>query len=209
MLGVPEPFLICVNRSADSRCNMPPRNQIAFDPTQRSVKVESGPERRAFLRTILGVPHGGNVPRRLPAERIALLRQLAARWDGKLAPGAVPDIQVSESCAQHGVCAAVCPTNALRPYAAEKYAGLEFNPGACIACGVCVLVCPEGALALRPLSPAHKSASVPHMISRHAQSTCARCDDQFAARGDEDLCLACRKDAALFTNGFSMRSDER
>jgi hypothetical protein len=35
---------------------------------------------------------------------------------------------------------------------------------------------------------------------------CARCDEEFAAAsGDEDLCPACRKDAALFTGGFAFR----
>jgi hypothetical protein len=44
-------------------------------------------------------------------------------------------------------------------------------------------------------------------ITRRALRICARCDDEFAARGDGDLCPACRKYIGLFVSGFSGRSE--
>lgn len=178
--------------------------------SQRSRKLELSSERRAFLRGILREPPSGPVASRrpLPADRIALLRNVAARWEGRLPQGATPQVQVSDACALHGVCVAVCPTAALRRYSGDGHAGLEFEPAACIACGVCAMVCPENALAVRALAAADGSAGAARQISRHEQRICARCDDEFTARGGDDLCPACSKDVGLFTNEFSARSDE-
>jgi ferredoxin len=167
-------------------------------------------QRRSFVRALLGDSRldSRHSRRLLSAERIALLKGLAARWEGRLPTGAIPQVQVSRACAHHGVCAAVCPTAALRAYASEGYAGLEFNAGPCIACGICAMVCPENALAIQALAPEATPPGVAVRITRHEQQTCARCDDAFSARGDEELCPACRKDVGLFTLGFSDRSAE-
>lgn len=171
------------------------------------LRLEAEPDRRAFLRSILR-SSGEEGPRRpLPAERIALLRQLAARWQGSLSPGVIPVIRISEACANHGVCAAVCPTRALRPYADEGFAGLEFDATACIACGACAAVCPGNALAIQAAAGGDSHGRAPRRVSRHAQRACARCEDEFPARTDEALCPPCRKDVGLFIHGFSARSD--
>jgi Pyruvate/2-oxoacid:ferredoxin oxidoreductase delta subunit len=166
--------------------------------------------RREFLRALLPESGADVLDRRAPmaAEQIALLKEVAARWDGRLAPGAIPQIEVSDTCAHHGVCASVCPTAALRTYAGEGHAGLEFDAAACIACGVCAMVCPEKAIAIRALPAAQGQSAAATRISRHEQRCCACCDDEFAARGNDELCPACRKDVGLFTHGFSARSDE-
>jgi Fe-S-cluster-containing dehydrogenase component len=142
----------------------------------------------------------------MSAERIALLREVAARWKGALPAGSVPELLVSAACAHHGGCVAVCPTAALRPYSGSGVAGLEFAAAACIGCGVCALVCPENALTLRALTAGQAPAA--QRVSRHALHLCARCEDEFAVHGCEELCPACRKDVGLFTTGFSARSDE-
>jgi ferredoxin-like protein FixX len=166
-------------------------------------------QRRSFISTLLGdsclEPRYSR--RLLSAERIALLKGIAARWEGTLPPGAIVQVEVNDACAHHAVCAAVCPTAALQPYADDGHAGLEFDASACIACGACAMVCPENALAIRAVAPA-VATGVAVRITRHEQHTCVRCDEVFAARGDEGLCPACRKDVGLFTLGFSDRSDE-
>lgn len=199
-------FLICVNRVAGSHCKMQGSQMLATQ-NQTSQKLETEPERRAFLRALLRASGPADSRRPLPADRIALLRQVAARWEGSLPPGAIPEIQISDACADHGVCAAVCPTRALRRYAEEGHAGLEFEATACIACGVCAVVCPENALAIHAVAANDRSGRPARSISRHAQRSCARCDDEFPARADEELCPPCRKDVGLFTRGFSARSD--
>lgn len=178
--------------------------------SHRSRETIPIPARRAFfngiLRTSRPGPEDSGQP--LSADQIALLREVAARWNGRLARGAIPQIRVSDACAHHGMCVAVCPTAALRQYAGEGHAGLQFDAAACIACGVCAMVCPENALAIRALAAADVPPGPATQISRHEQRGCARCDDTFPARGEVEFCPACRKDVGLFTHGFSARSDE-
>lgn len=170
--------------------------------------VAATPARRAFLRGILGdrstdAP-GSREP--LEARQIALLKEVAVSWAGGLPAGSTPRIIVSGSCVNHGTCAAVCPTDALRTYSAEGVGGLEFLAAACISCGVCAVVCPESALAIE--AAAVPATALPaYLVTRHAQRECARCDNSFVASGDEELCPACRKDVSLFANAFPTRSD--
>ncbi len=166
------------------------------------------PQRRAFFGRILreGSAGSGSGLRRVPAERIVLLRDVALRWERRLPEGAVPALRASGSCADHGICASVCPAAALRRYEAPQARGLDFDAAECIACGACVVACPEQALGLE----ARAAAGVPagrQAITRHALRACARCDDEFPAGAVEELCPACRKDVALFTAGFPARSD--
>ena len=161
------------------------------------------PARRAFLRGSLA----GLNPRlaRIPAERIALLKEIAQRWERRLPEGAVPALRATDACANHGICAAACPTGALRRFHRPGRAGLAFDAAECFACGACVVVCPEEAL---QLDARNSAPSTSEQITSHALRICARCDDEFPARGEDELCPACRKDVGLFTTGFSARSDE-
>ena len=167
------------------------------------------PARRAFLS---GLFRGARTDpklqaRRIPAARIALLKDIASRWEPRLALGVVPVLRAADACVGHGVCASVCPTGALRRFEEPGLTGIEFDAGECFACGACVVVCPEEALSLDSRSAGAASAR-PARITHHALRTCARCDDEFTARGENELCPACRKDVGLFTTGFSARSDE-
>jgi Fe-S-cluster-containing hydrogenase component 2 len=166
------------------------------------------PARRAFLRAILGDPlanaSGSREP--LDARQLALLREVAATWAGGLPQGSTPRIVVGDTCANHGTCAAVCPTNALRTYGTEAVAGLAFEPAACIGCGVCAVVCPESALAIEAAAAADTAAGA-CVLTRHARRECTRCDNPFVVSGTEELCPACRKDVSLFANAYPTRSD--
>lgn len=128
-------------------------------------------------------------------------------WAGSLPAGSTPQIVVSDACRNHGTCAAVCPTGALRAYRTEAVGGLEFRPATCIGCGVCAVVCPEDALALDAAAGTDAAGAEVLVLSRHALRECTRCDNPFVMSGDEELCPACRKDMSLFANGFPMRSD--
>ena len=167
------------------------------------------PARRAFLKAILGDRSANASDSREPldARQIALLKEVAMRWAGSVPAGSTPRIVVSEACRNHGTCAAVCPTGALRAYGAEAVGGLEFRPATCIGCGVCMVVCPEGALSFQAAAAIDAAGAHVVVLSRHALRECARCDNPFVVSGDEELCPACRKDVALFANGFPMRSD--
>ena len=167
------------------------------------------PSRRAFLTGVLGGRAGASASsyRQIPAERIASLREIALRWETRLPQGAVPELRAGAACVGHGVCASVCPTGALRSYEDSGVTGIEFVAGECFACGACVVVCPEQALGLEARGAGKVPARV-ERVTHHALRMCAHCDDAFAARGEHELCPACRKDVELFTTGFSARSDQ-
>jgi ferredoxin len=130
---------------------------------------------------------------------------LAAKNGRALPAGLFPAIRVSDRCRNHRVCAAICPTGALKPYEDGDGAGIRFDSFACIACGDCVRSCPEQALGLAP----HGSSVPDHApvtLTRWERRICQRCDDEFASRGDEEHCPACRKDLSLFATGVSIGS---
>lgn len=164
--------------------------EAPLDPA-RAGAPGSGPERnrravfRALLTRVPAVPRGG-----ILAERAAL----AAR-----APHAAlqPGVEIADSCADHGVCSAACPTGALAR--SEDEAGLlalRFSPARCIECGRCAEVCPEQALALRP----RMSVSDRTVVLREtATAVCSRCERRFVPVHDQDTeCPGCRKDSGLF-----------
>lgn len=171
--------------------------------------LASAPGRRAFIKAILGDRSANASGSREPldARQVALLKEVAISWAGTLPAGSTPRIVVSEACRNHGACAAVCPTGALRAYCAEAVGGLEFRPATCIGCGVCAVVCPENALALHAAAAVEAAGVQVVVLSRHALRECARCDNTFVVSRDEELCPACRKDVSLFANGFQLRSD--
>lgn len=166
------------------------------------------PGRRAFLAGLLGESRSDADCRapRIPAERIALLRDIALRWEHRLPEGAVPELRASDACAGHGVCATVCPTGALRGFEAPGVRGLEFDAAACFACGACVVVCPEKALRLEARDAAPAGVE---RLTRHTLRTCVRCDDEFTASGADELCPACSKNVVLFTALFADRLTAR
>ena len=170
-----------------------------------SAALPLRPTRRAFLSGSIA----GLNPRlaRIPAERIALLKEIAQRWEHRLPKGAIPQLRATDACAGHSVCASVCPTGALRSFGEAGVQGLEFDAPACFACGACVVVCPEKALRLEARDSGRPQA-LAERITRHALRVCSRCDDEFTVSGESELCPACRKDVGLFTNGFSAGSDE-
>lgn len=185
---------------------MPGKREIMSDWPSAPRSLPALLARRAFLAGLVGHPGSDpGVRGRIPAERIALLKEIALRWERRLPEGAIPELRASSSCIGHGVCASVCPTGALRSFERPGVQGLEFDAEPCFACGACVVVCPEQALSLEARRAGGSSAKV-ERLTHHVLRMCARCDNEFSAPGDGELCPSCRKDAGLFTHGFSARS---
>jgi ferredoxin len=129
-----------------------------------------------------------------------------SRITGRGIPADVfPGASISELCASHNVCSAVCPTHALARYTDDSVCGIRFTPENCIECGVCESSCPENAIAIvagtgRPFHPGGTKLTASPLVA------CARCGEEFAAppaaarmeNGDTDTCPACQKDLSLF-----------
>lgn len=107
-----------------------------------------------------------------------------------------PDVVVdTERCANHQVCAALCPTTALHANAEMPATGLDFNPGDCISCGLCERVCPEQALTL------HSRGGLGGSVTRHQQQQCTDCRRRFSPQDPSGLCSSCRKKNDLLSGG--------
>ncbi len=134
--------------------------------------------------------------RALPRERLvaALRRITSAGIPAEASPAARMN---SDLCANHRICASLCPTGALRGVEDGDGAGLDFDPATCIGCELCSRVCPEGALQIGRAG----GQSVLHPLTRHSVARCSDCGRPFTAGEGRDRCPNCRKDQELLTGG--------
>lgn len=165
--------------------------------------------RRAFLRALIEPSRAPDKPRDLNDDRAALAR-LAARTGSALDARHFPAISLSDACKDHAVCAASCPTGALRREfggSHDERSRIVFEPSACVACGRCADVCPEHALTFAAAG-AGALAPTPLILRERVLPVCPKCEEVFAAEvGDEAICPACRKSDALFADLFARRRD--
>lgn len=148
--------------------------RAAYPPSRR---VES-PERQRLIAALDAAAERAGTP--LPAELF-------------------PQLTASAACVDHGVCAAACPTGALKVASGETSASLRFAAEACIGCGACARACPEKALALAM----HGGARTTVTIARHGRRVCSTCGDTYTPREGEDMCQACAKSRGFI--GDAMR----
>jgi Fe-S-cluster-containing hydrogenase component 2 len=158
--------------------------------------------RRAILLSFVRARTLPRLPFDARDDRAALGR-LAARDGVVIDARCVSSLRLTDACADHGVCAAGCPTRALRrtvtDVAGVKAVRLTFNSAGCIGCGRCVEICPEGAM----IHGAHGSgplARTPIVLRERSLRTCSTCEDEFIDDSGGDLCPACRKSRSLFHN---------
>lgn len=162
--------------------------------------------RRAFLRSFIAPPRAKR-PVDIRQERATIAR-LAARANHVLDASFYPTINVSEDCRDHGVCAASCPTGALRREtsgASDEIHRLAFDPTQCVSCRRCAEVCPGQALTFTA-SGAKQMQSGAVVLRETQLSVCPRCDEAYVLDDvAQDCCPACRKNQSLFADLFSAR----
>ena len=170
------------------------------------VDESGGCPERISCRSIGNAQAPGLVPKR---QRLLGVVTGLSRITGRSVPADLfPGASVSEACANHNVCSAVCPTHALNLYTEGAVGGIQFTPENCIECGACEKTCPENAIkivagAAGPFRPGNERLTAFPIV------VCARCGDEFvlppaaagAEIGDEDTCPACGKDVGLFHDG--------
>lgn len=134
-----------------------------------------------------------------PCERRRLLKALSQSALNDAAQNALAQgvgamrLSANDECTACGVCARACPTGALR-FATTANDGFRLScmVSACTDCGVCLDVCEPDAL---------QRAGVPTISELLATETqllkagklkhCAKCNAQFAAHIEGDLCQVC------------------
>lgn len=130
---------------------------------------------------------------------LARLTDLAVARDRALPTALTPAIRLTDGCGLHGVCAAICPTGALRMAQGAGSLALTFEATDCIACNECQRACPTKALSLWP----DGDGTAPkgrRTLAERASRACDACGDTFALDpGDETTCLCpiCTKSAGL------------
>lgn len=170
-------------------------SRLAREATATVVEVQTADPAAGERRPAALKPGALRVPER--DHRLALLTVLARRTGAPLPRQLLPAIAIGPNCCNHRVCAALCPTGALKSYQDENASGVWFDAGACIRCGCCEQGCPEKALRLMPPGSAANRAQT--VLTRHAQHECDECGTLFSATGDSGICPACHKSREAFS----------
>ena len=159
---------------------------------------------------------GGDRGRSTPSHVIQLHRKRFANALGALAKDAQSDvpaaffpvIEVAAHCDHKGLCAALCPSGALRRYENEATGsvGLQFDSQACVACGLCVTGCPSKALRWLPAGNADTpAASSVQTLTQHTRKVCTQCDSPFVNGAMGGLCTRCGADRNLTFSFFGTK----
>ncbi|MBM3569837.1 MAG: hypothetical protein FJX46_13915 [Alphaproteobacteria bacterium] len=179
-------------------------------PMQAATRPEPAMERRALLRGLLAVPsedarraesrrvvsgRGAVEPRKTRRLQAAIAALAAA--EGVAFPAQLrPKVAIGEGCDLDGICAAICPTEALWLDRADGKRAIRFRADWCMACGECQRACRSRALRLGVAGEDQDRARVVTLVER-ATASCVGCESEFVALGDEELCPTCRKSVVL------------
>jgi ferredoxin len=113
-----------------------------------------------------------------------------------------------DGCTMCGLCAAVCPTEAIRFEQGAIVASLDLDRSACVGCGHCAAICPEGVLSIERGVDLGELGGPRDTLKRSAIARCRRCGEPVAPSAmlqrlrplldhavlavTEDLCQRCR-----------------
>lgn len=118
-------------------------------------------------------------------ERAEALAAAAQRLQHSLPASAFPAVAAHRNCCHEGVCAAGCPSGALRLVEDEAagQVGLDFDAALCLACGLCATLCPQQALSVMAVGSSEAAwRPGPQALTRHALRQCSQCADDFLPR---------------------------
>lgn len=98
-------------------------------------------------------------------------------------------------CRLHGICASVCPTDALQFLDNNQGKELSFMLGMCVGCEACVRVCPEKALKMDEKLDLGLLSSPRKAIMEKKYRLCTSCGKQFSVKtgSDSSICPSCKR----------------
>ena len=99
-----------------------------------------------------------------------------------------------EKCRLNGICASVCPTDALQFLGNNQGKELSFKMGLCVGCEACVYICPEEALEIDEEIDLGLLSSQ-QTIMKLKYQLCTSCGKQFSVKTgyDSSICKSCIK----------------
>lgn len=116
----------------------------------------------------------------------------AGIFRGRPLPGAeitqevFPAMSVESSCLACGLCAKLCPTQAITAEEDSRGLVLWHEPLLCTGCGLCAAHCPESSIALLSIGPAQKRKLIAQDFPR-----CNECGGVFKPAGRQLTCFDC------------------
>ncbi len=220
--GVPEAQRIVLKRRPLPQCDLPP--EIPDPLTRGSMDRRSflrGLSRRAAVAAADALPALSAAEADEPAAQravrapsperqrvVAAIERIAGRARLPLPAQLFPALRVSDACANHNVCASVCPTGALAAWMEHAASGIAFDADACIACGDCERACPERAVTLLPEGDG-SVPQAPARLTRFEERECPECQRPFAGGHGERLCGPCGKSLEFARSAFHQLFAER
>jgi len=189
------------------------------EPIMAALRPDKQVGRRDFLRRMVGaveprdplaesrrVVFGRGLVSPLKRERILdRIGALAADLEQTIPASLMPAIKIADGCDFNGLCAAVCPTGALRRNENNGTISLKFDATECIACGECQRVCPSKALSLWSAGDGTMPDGPMTLVERRT-AMCVSCSDSFVPAGDERSCPLCQKTMNVMQEIASLRS---
>ena len=135
---------------------------------------------------------------RLPESRRALINSLksleqTADTEFDATGSTFGSVTVEGECVACGLCARICPTDALVFEEKSGKFGIEFVIAGCLGCSLCELICPTKVVKMKHVVEVEKllSASVDTLVTGDL-AKCQECGMSCAAGQDEPLCFVCR-----------------
>jgi len=160
----------------------------------QKLTAQHGPSTAQTINDAADSPVEGKRPPRERRRMIAALK-LAGKT---VKPVPVPDqqpfanITVDKTCTACGLCARLCPTDALQFVTENQRYELQFTTSACIACGLCTKVCITNSIQLNGTpTPVEVAASKPVVLAAGKLQRCIKCGASFAGDPNATLCPLC------------------
>lgn len=136
---------------------------------------------------------------------IDALRRMDPAPGINLDTGKVPlgSIHVLQSCTGCGMCAPLCPVDALSIPKNDDFI-LEFRPDLCTGCGLCGGICPGGSISLdEKIDLDEVLKGEPKDLINIPRARCGECGEYYVRSGDCDLCGSCKKNREIEESFFS------
>ncbi|MCC7451686.1 MAG: 4Fe-4S binding protein [Anaerolineae bacterium] len=160
----------------------------------QKLAAQHGPSTAQTINDAVDSPAEGKRP---PRERRRLIAALKLTRKA-VKPAPIPDQQpfakatVDQTCTACGLCARLCPTDALQFVTDDGHYALQFTTSACIDCDLCTKVCASGSIWLNGTpTPVEVAASKPVILTAGNLQRCTKCGVSFAGDPTTTLCPVC------------------
>lgn len=113
------------------------------------------------------------------------------------------DISINSRCTACGVCAAICPTGALKMNKDQETISIHFHAGSCVGCGICAAVCRLSAIERSETVLLERLLAESEVqVFTATRRECRICRLDFTGQGVDGICPLCvhraqRRQAAL------------